>query len=1204
MARRKLWCTLGLLALSFAMLVAFQVGAHASPLPPRHTDVTFVNAARDGTRWATLDTNGPGLHAAGTVFEIFTNTWESNSLGMVYDPIRDRIRYVHESQSDQSNPTVYDLGRIVHTPIFSFALSAKNAGWPWQLDNRTGAAYDLDTDTYFLTDYNGDLANADDNIVEVTYDGTILNAWEMDDEVGSNDSVDGSEIDSILDIAVVPGSPPLYFATAAYDGSVLYQIELTKTHVWWTPNTWATVMTCTVPHLTDNLGVDYDAVSGRLYHSGWYTDAIVVTDLGCNVETTFTCESNAGYNSGVTFIEGSHPPEVWVTNFSNDQTTRCEAPPVTAPPPVWDKWIDGTPWQTGFVHTGETSDTLKIVDVFTATHPITLVETWDPANLQLVTWTTEPSVGQVTQGPAYLRWEMPPYPQVMTITKEFTIRPSTWETTTLVESLFLNQSLHDEKPLIVEKRPPVLTLSSEQPQEVVAGSVATYTLFYTNTGGFENDVAVRSTYPLTLTFLHASPSPDSIGPNGKSAVWEVGNLASGSTGQIDVAVQVKPTAVPSSFVGIQSFIHNHMGDIANDIFFEYHVNPPPPLTWDWDKIVNGETWQPGMVVTTETSETIQVVDRIFVDQDAVLIERWTPHHLQLREIEIDGGSVVTGLDYVEWRPPVSMPAVMTKTFHVESCIWTETDLWEELIQTSGGSPQSVEIRPVFIKKRPATLWIDHEVQPEVQPGDAATFVLHYGNVGGFETGAWITSTFPAVAVFDGSTRPPDAHDPQGRWAKWDIGPLADGEVGHITVTVAISPGLPPSITIPIQNYILDHADREHDWTVPHYHIEPPVWQKRVNDMSWHPGISVTTETRDVFTVVDVITGHFNTALIEFWNPQRLTLLEAVPSFGDIFTPTDNVVEWVVPAGGPQVVTLTKHFRVKDCAWTHSLLREELWVEGLEWAHKPVEVYKRPAELWLSADSPSEAFAGERITYTLDYGNHGADESGAWITSTFPVSAPFNAAIWPPDEVGPGGRWAKWNIGHLPEGHQDTLTVSVVISPDIPAHHAVHTHNYHYDHVDIERVWAPITLTVKPPEPTWEKEVWIGKEGPYEPGDSPLQAIAGDAVTVVDRVHVAAGTSVSYTLTEAWHPALALTSWTGTAGTVLTTTNTLVWRGWNLTENTWHIVTKTFDVLDVPWETTSLTETLTVAQADPPIHAHVLEFDRGMAIYLPLVMRSF
>ncbi len=1218
MARRQLWCTLGLIVLSFTMLAAFQVGARASPLPRVHPSApdggssgTTFTRSRDhqADKTAPLPID-PTLNTAGKIMEIFTNTWSYNSLGLVYDPVRNQMRYVHESQSNQSSPTVFDVDRMAHTVVVSFALSAQNLGWPWQLDNRTGAGYDYDTDTYFLTDYNGDQANADDNIVEVSPNGTILNAWEMDDEVGSNDSLDGSEIDSILDIAVVPGTPPRYFATAAYDGSVLYEIELIKTGTWWTPNSWSTVMTCTLPGLVDNLGVDYDAGTHRLYHSGWHTDTIVVTDLGCNVEETFTCKSNAGYNSGVTYIEGSHPPEVWVTNFSNDQTTRCEAPGAGTTSIVWDKRIDGISWSSGLVHTGETSDTIEIVDVFTATQPLDLIETWDPAQLQLVSWTTAPQVGQViTQGPSYLRWEMPPYPQVMTITKWFHIRPSTWETTTLSEMLFANHSLHDEKPVIVEKRPPVLTLSSEHPTDVVAGSIATYTLHYTNTGGYENDVAVRSSYPITLAFVHAHPFPDLVGPNGSFAVWELGDLANGSTGQIDVAVEILPTAVPSHYLGVQSRILDHMGNIAGNAHFEYHVTTPPTFNWEWFKFVEGEPWHPGMVVTTETSQTIQVVDEVFVDQHAVLIEHWNSDHLQLFGIEYDGGSVPTlpSPGDLEWVLPPGH-AVLTKTFHVEPCTWIGTELWEELIWMGGGTPQPVAARPVFIEKRPSDLWIDHEVEPDVQPGQEATFILRYGNAGGFESGASIRNTFPVEALFIGAVADPPAlakgADPNGRWAWWDFGPLASGDEGLITVTVEITPGLPPSTTIPIQDYIVDHADIERDWTEIRYHIEPPTWEKRVNDVTWYDGISVTTETGDSFTVVDVITGSFNTALVEIWNPQRLTLLETQPSCGNVITHT-GALEWLAPEGGcPEVVELFKRFRVEDCAWTHSLLHEELWVEGIEWEHRPVVIFKRPAELWLTADFPPEAFAGDRMTYTLDYGNVGADESGAWITSTFPVSAPLVAAFPAPDGRDPNGRWAQWNIGLLPRDARGTLTVSVEISPAMPPYHVVHTHNYIYDHVDIERVWTPISITVQPPDPIWEKAVWIGGQGPYGPGDSPFNVLPGDTVTVIDRVHVTAGAPVSYTLVEAWSDALAFSTWSASGGSVLTTPETLVWQGWGLAEGTWHVLTKTFDVLDVPWDTGALTETLTVAYADPATTSHALAFDRGLAIYLPLVMRTY
>ena len=105
--------------------------------------------------------------AVGDVIEVFTNTWSYSTIGLVYDPGRDYVRYAHESQSSTSNPTVYDVETITnptHTVVYSFALSTMNSSWPWQLDNRTGAGYDFVADTYFLPDYNGDLSYADDNI--------------------------------------------------------------------------------------------------------------------------------------------------------------------------------------------------------------------------------------------------------------------------------------------------------------------------------------------------------------------------------------------------------------------------------------------------------------------------------------------------------------------------------------------------------------------------------------------------------------------------------------------------------------------------------------------------------------------------------------------------------------------------------------------------------------------------------------------------------------------------------------------------------------------------------------------------------------------------------------------------------------------------------------------------------------------------------
>ncbi len=265
--------------------------------------------------------------SVGDVIETFTNTWATNAIGLLYNPESGFVRYAHEG-----NYGVFDVDYpIPHPVLHTFKLSTVNPGWPASLDNRTGVGYDFTTGHYFLSDYQGDLSIRDDNIVEIDATGRILNAWETDGT--SNDSYDGSIINQIIDIAVAPGAPTRYFATAIGDGNLVYEIELRKAGQF-IPNTWSKVMTCTVPGLSDSIGIDYDAQNGVLYHSDWNSTNIVVTDLRCNVLDVFTCNSGSGMNTGVTFVEGKWPPEVWVTDWVSNRTTRCEAVGHKPPPEV------------------------------------------------------------------------------------------------------------------------------------------------------------------------------------------------------------------------------------------------------------------------------------------------------------------------------------------------------------------------------------------------------------------------------------------------------------------------------------------------------------------------------------------------------------------------------------------------------------------------------------------------------------------------------------------------------------------------------------------------------------------------------------------------------------------------------------------------------------------------------------------------------
>lgn len=198
-----------------------------------------------------------------------------------------------------------------------------NPGWSVELNNHEGIGYDPVAHTYFLADYNGAAPLRDDNLIEIDSTGVILNAWELDG--ASNDSSDDSLIHFVMDIAIVPGTPNRYFATAVGDAGTVYEIALTRAGLF-TPASWSTVGTCTVPDMGDNVGIDYDNINGVLYHSSFSNENIVITDLACNVLFTFSCNGGGSFHTGIAYIENSNPAEVWVTNFSSNSTTRCQIP--------------------------------------------------------------------------------------------------------------------------------------------------------------------------------------------------------------------------------------------------------------------------------------------------------------------------------------------------------------------------------------------------------------------------------------------------------------------------------------------------------------------------------------------------------------------------------------------------------------------------------------------------------------------------------------------------------------------------------------------------------------------------------------------------------------------------------------------------------------------------------------------------------------
>jgi hypothetical protein len=350
---------------------------------------------------------------------------------------------------------------------------------------------------------------------------------------------------------------------------------------------------------------------------------------------------------------------------------------------------------------------------------------------------------------------------------------------------------------------------------------------------------------------------------------------------------------------------------------------------EWEKTVNGASWTPGLVVSAETSDTIQVIDFLTAlpTEEIVLVEEWNPERLRLvgYVAEPSGSTTIAGDGVLEWRVTEGTPKIfsLTKWFHVEPSTWQTTVLSETV---SAGGPET-ERRPVRIEKEAPELWIDSQFDPSVYPGDIATFTLSYGNLGGYENDVTIRNDFDPLAPFAWSDPPPDEVGDGGFWVRWQVGDLSRDGTGAINVGVAITENVAPLTSIEIWDGIFNHLAQERDAVTTTFEVAaPPVvtWLKLLNEQEWHPDLTVRAETSQTIEVVDVVDSPEPFTLSEFWNPEHLKLQVYEVTSGDVLT-APGTLEWTLPTPPMGPVTLTKRFHVEPGYWEMALLEEYLGV---------------------------------------------------------------------------------------------------------------------------------------------------------------------------------------------------------------------------------------------------------------------------------------
>ncbi len=503
----------------------------------------------------------------------------------------------------------------------------------------------------------------------------------------------------------------------------------------------------------------------------------------------------------------------------------------------------------------------------------------------------------------------------------------------------------------------------------------------------------------------------------------------------------------------------------------------------WDKYIDGEPWAPDMVITRETSNTIEVVEVLHLtpsmppppplagSKPAALVPPgggWLPGEAaDVVGAAVPQGPAPASLPGAPWEMPevvlydngplVTHPgggAGGADASAVQTAL--AMTLYGSNVSLSGGyriadgftisdaGGWQIDQITFFAYQTNSgnSCTLDH-VNYQIwngPPNDPGSSVV-YGDTttNRMASCAWsniyrvldtdLTNTqrpIMAMVASAGVTLPPGTY-----WLDWQIGG-----------TLTSGPWQPP-ITILGQTTTGDALQ----WVAAN-----GAWQAMVDGTNAQ-GVPFILEGPDV--QLPVFTQ------IEDWDPTKLRLLDWAATGGEVIVEPDRVV-WTGQILEPMTITLTKWFHVEPCTWTETLLWEELWLDQTELEQRPVLINHLLPELWIGATGGGPVFAGDLASFTLIFTNTGGFENMAMIRNEFPETAPFESSVPPPSRVDPAGLWVEWDLLDLPTGYQNSIDVTVMISSTLPPSTTIEIWDGIFDHTGVLRDWVIIMFHVEPP----------------------------------------------------------------------------------------------------------------------------------------------
>ncbi len=570
------------------------------------------------------------------------------------------------------------------------------------------------------------------------------------------------------------------------------------------------------------------------------------------------------------------------------------------------------------------------------------------------------------------------------------------------------------------------------------GDTIVYTLTYNNIGsGRATDVVVTDTIPENTTFVSSVPIYNSS--SGDTYTWNIGTVNAYSSGTITITVTVD-VGTPDGIL-----LHNE----ATLDYEDANGNPYPQQTDDADVSVTSPVLNITKTADVSTADPDdQITYTIEFENSGVgnATNIWINDTIPADTALVSTSPVYdynVGDTYMWYYSLIGGGTTVTITIVVEVDVGTpDQTLLHNYVtldySDDNGNPLDQESAFADVTVTAPVLNIIKTVDvSEADPGDTIIYTIDYSNTGtGWATLVAIVDTIPSYTTFVNSS--PSYDNIIGDEYTWNIGDVAPGGSGTITITVTVDVGTADETLL--HNVVtLDYADTNGNYYLQlddyaDVIVTAPVMSitKTVDVSTVDPGDTI------VYTITYKNTGTGWASLVEIIDtiPADTTFVSSTPAYSNV---SGNAYTWNLGDVAPGTIeTIKIQVTVNAGTDDKTLLHNTVTLDYAdangnyylqESDYADVIVTAPVMSLSKTADV-SEADPGDTIIYTIEYENTGwGNASNVIIVDILPDDVTLVSASPAPDSI--VGNTLTWNIGDVLAGTNWDITVTVTANVGTP-----------------------------------------------------------------------------------------------------------------------------------------------------------------------------